>query len=488
MKMKLVLAAEKLKKQWKVGRVTPCAPLERFNSNSSNLGNCLMRRRRARSDAPYLQSTSGLRLVLQKSRIFYFIVPVLMAGIVLLTTSCSKKSQSDAQSDVAYYTCAMHPSVKSQDPKAKCPICGMDLIPVMKRAERGGKGASERESVPPDNAQHASHEFTVPISRQQMIGVTYATVEKRPLQKQIRTVGIVAYDKQRHWDYVSRVEGYVQKLFVSSRGELVEKNSPLLTIYSPELLTTQREFLNLLRMRDEAKKSGSTAAAESAESLIESAKVRLRLWNINDEQIAKLEESRKGEETLTLYSPFKGVIQDLPVDQGRRVMMGDHLVDIADLSVIWVWAEFYQDELPLLKKGLTLTIRTSSYPNEKFSGEITAIDPFINEAKRTGRVRIEVNNADFKLQPDMYVDVTLQLKMGEGLTVPLSAVMPTGQRNIVFLDKGEGKLEPRFIELSGKFGEFYAVTSGLQSGDQVVSSANFLIDAESKIQGALKSW
>ncbi|MEP6663879.1 MAG: efflux RND transporter periplasmic adaptor subunit [Verrucomicrobiota bacterium] len=444
-------------------------------------------------------------------KILCLIFPALIAGVMLLVTSCSKKSGSDAESDVAYYTCAMHPSVKSHDPKAKCPICSMDLIAVKKKAAgetdaksmgmsaeehakmHSGKGEMKEIETPEekgakDKVEEQPTEFSVPIARQQMIGVTYAPVEKRPLQKEIRTVGIVAYDKQRHWDYVSRVEGYVQKLFVSSRGELVEKNAPLLTIYSPELLTTQREFLNLLRMRDEAKKSGSTATAESAESLIESAKVRLRLWNIGDEQISKLEESRKAEETLTLFSPFKGVIQDLPVDQGRRVMMGDHLVDIADLSVIWVWAEFYQDELPLLKKGLTLSISTSTYPNEKFTGEIVAIDPFINEAKRTGRVRIEVKNADFKLQPDMYVDVTLELKMGEGLTVPLSAVMPTGQRNIVFLDKGEGKLEPRFIELAGKFGEFYAVKSGLKSGDRVVSSANFLIDAESKIQGALKSF
>ena len=205
------------------------------------------------------------------------------------------------------------------------------------------------------------------------------------------------YDKQRHWDYVTRVEGYVKKLFVFSRGELVEKDAPILTIYSPDLLTTQNEFVDVLKMRDEAKAKGNQAVLQSTERLVESAKQRLNLWNISAEQIAELEKTRKPQETLTLYSPFKGVVQDIGVDQGRKVMNGDHLVDIADLSVVWVWAQFYQDELPMLKKGLPVTITTSSYPGEKLSGKISVIDPFINDAMRTGRVRIDVENADLKL-------------------------------------------------------------------------------------------
>lgn len=459
--------------------------------------------------------------------ILYLVGAMLFAGILVVTTSCSKKSGQEGDSDVDYYTCAMHPSVKAKDPKAKCPICSMDLMPVKKKKGGAVKGedkdAKSMGMSPEEHAKMQSgkgemkdmkgmdgmkgmagmpgmegkempkegeepSEFTVPLARQQLIGVTYAAVEKKPFQRTIRTVGIVTYDKQRHWDYVSRVEGYIQKLNVASRGDLVESNAPLLTIYSPELLTTQREFLNLLRMRDEAKKDNSGVALESAEQLIDSAKVRLRLWNISEQEISKLEESRKASETLTLYSPFKGVVQDLPVDQGRRVMVGDHLVDIADLSVVWVWAEFYQDELPLLKKGLPITITTSSYANEKFTGKIAVIDPFINEAKRTGRVRIDVKNPGLKLRPDMYVDVTLERDMGQGLSIPTTAVMPTGKRNVVFVDKGEGKLEPRFVELDGKFGEIYSVKSGLKEGERVVNSANFLIDAESKIQGALKSW
>ena len=182
------------------------------------------------------------------------------------------------------------------------------------------------------------------------------------------------------------------------------------------------------------------------------------------------------------------VVQDLAVDQGRRVMKGEHLVDVADLSVVWVWAQFYQDELPMLKKDLPVTVSTSSYPGEKFNGKIAVVDPFINDATRTGRARIDVENPDLKLRPDMYVDVELTMDMGEGTAVPFSAVLPTGKHNIVFVDKGEGKLEPRFVELGRKYGDFYEVRSGLKETERVVTSANFLIDAEAKVQGALKSW
>ena len=227
---------------------------------------------------------------------------------------------------------------------------------------------------------------------------------------------------------------------------------------------------------------------ESTDRLVESARQRLRLWNIGEQQIAELEKTRKPEELLTLYSPFKGTVQSLGVDQGRRVMLGDHLVDIADLSVVWVWAEFYQDELPMLKKGLPIVLSTSSYPGEEFKANISVIDPFINEISRTGRVRIDVQNPDLKLRPDMYVDVSLTMDTGEGLAVPVSGVLPTGKHNVVFVKKGEGKLEPRFVEVGRKFGDYYELRSGLKEGEQVVTSANFLIDAEAKVQGALKSW
>ena len=396
---------------------------------------------------------------------------------------------------VDYYTCTMHPSVKSQDPKAKCPLCSMDLVPVIKKgaamhdhASHGGQMPDQPMENAGTNAPDAPTEFTVPVARQQQIGVTYGNVEKHSLSLTVRAVGTVAYDKQRHWDYVSRVDGYIQQLFVFSRGELVEKDAPLLTLYSPDLLTTENEFLDLLKTRDQARAKNASAVTESTERLVESAKQRLRLWNISDDQIAELENTRKPQETLTLKSPFKGVVQDIGVDQGRRAMTGDHLVDIADLSVIWVWAQFYENEIALLKKDLPVTITATAYPGENFKGKIALIDPFLNDASRTVRVRVNVENADFKLRPDMYVNVELKLDLGEGLAVPVTAVLPTGLRNIAFVDKGEGKLEPRYIELARKYGDVYEIKSGLTNGERVVTSANFLIDAEAKVQGALKSW
>ena len=411
-------------------------------------------------------------------------------------TPVEKKGGASTGGDVDYYTCTMHPSVKKQSPTDKCPICSMDLTPVKKKgdsaaathAEHAGHttGASP-QSTTTTNEDKPS-EFSVPVERQQQIGVTYATIEKRPFTHSIRSVGVAAYDKQRHWDYVTRVEGYVKKLFVFSRGELVEKGAPILSIYSPDLLTTQNEFVDVLKILDEAKARGNQAVLQSSEKLVASAKRRLKLWNISEKEIAELEQTRKPQEDLTLYSPFKGVVQDIGVDQGRKVMNGDHLVDIADLSVVWVWAQFYQDELPMLKKGLPITITTSSYPGEKLDGKISVIDPFINDAMRTGRVRIDVENPDLKLRPDMYVNVELTMDMGEGVAVPVPAVLPTGKHNIVFVDRGEGKLEPRFIELGRKYGDFYEVKSGLKETERVVTSANFLIDAEAKVQGALRSW
>jgi Cu(I)/Ag(I) efflux system membrane fusion protein len=407
-------------------------------------------------------------------------IGLLLFLIGLLATACHQdNSASASNSDVDYYTCTMHPSVRLHDPKDKCPICGMSTVPVMKK--KTGAETNQAAAAGPS-------EFFVPLARQQQIGVTYATVEKKPLQSTLRAVGTISVDKLRRWNFVSRVDGYVQKLDVSSPGELVESNQPLLTIYSPDLLTAQREFIELLQMRDAAEKSNSPAARQSAENLLASTRRRLALWNITPEQIATLERTRQASETLSFHSPFKGIVQSLPVDQGRKVAAGDQIVDVADLSVVWAWAQFYQDELPLLKKDLPVVVTTGSGSEEKFAGKIAIIDPFIDESTRTARVRVDIENPDFKLRPGMYVNILLKCDSGEGLAVPVSAVLPTGKGNIVFLDQGAGKLLPRFVELGRKFGDEYAVVSGLNEGERVVNSANFLIDAESRIQGALKTW
>jgi membrane fusion protein, copper/silver efflux system len=417
-------------------------------------------------------------------------------ALVLLTllsaASCSKGPTAKENSNVDYWTCTMHPSVHAKGP-GRCPICSMDLVPVMKKESGETKATSGMQGMPgmpgmkegEMRGAEKPSEFVVPVGRQQQIGVTYARVERKSLFHTIRAVGLIVPDKTRNWQFVSRVDGYVQKLHVTSPGELVGKDAPLLSIYSPDLLTSEREFVELLRMRDEAKTRG---ARETPQRLIESAKRRLELWNVTEQQIAELEKTRKVSDTLTLLSPFRGVVQSVPVEQGKSVKVGDMLVEVADLSVVWVWAEFYESELSMLSAGQKVAITTKSYPGQKFEGTISVINPFLDEVKRTAKVRIDIPNPDFKLRPGMYVNAELAMNMGEALTVPVSAVMPTGARNLVFVDKGEGKIEPRVVQLGYKYADIYEVQSGLQENERVIASANFLISAESKVQGALREF
>jgi RND family efflux transporter MFP subunit len=449
-------------------------------------------------------------------KIFNKIIPLVVLVSLLGMASCSKGPTAKKDSNIDYWTCTMHPSVHSKDP-GKCPICSMDLVPVMKKGGsdekarasspkpegmkdmpgmkggEGSKGGGEMQGMPgmpgmkggAETKAPQTSEFVVPVERQQQIGVRWAKAERKPLRHTIRSVGMIVPDRSRNWQFVSRVDGYVQRLNVTSPGQVVDKDAALLSIYSPDLLTSEREFVELLRMRDEAK---SKDARETPQRLIESAKRRLQLWNVAPEQIAELEKTRKASDTLTLLSPFRGVVQSVPVEQGKSVKMGDMLVEVADLSLVWVWAEFYENELSMLQTGQKIAVTVKSYPGENFDGTISLINPFLDEMKRTAKVRIDVPNADFKLRPGMYVNAELAMDMGEALTIPVSAIMPTGERNVVFVDKGEGKLEPRIVQLGAKYGDIYEVQSGLQEGEHVVASANFLIDAESKVQGALREF
>src|SRR5438874_7652010 len=266
-------------------------------------------------------------------------ITVIISVLALFgAASCSKpRTPSGKASNIDYWTCTMHPSVHSKDP-GKCPICSMDLVPVMKKeggettpqpqgeAMKGGEKkapSGEMQGIPGMPGMKEGEmkgvekpsEFVVPVERQQQIGVRYAKVERKPLRHTIRAVGLIVPDKTRNWQFVSRVDGYVQKLQVTGPGEVVDKNAPLMSIYSPDLLSSEREFVELLRMRDEAK---SKDARETPQRLIESAKRRLQLWNVTEQQIAELEKTRKASDTLTLFSPFRGIVQSVPVEQGKK--------------------------------------------------------------------------------------------------------------------------------------------------------------------------
>jgi len=402
-------------------------------------------------------------------RSFLKLALVSSGGLFLYGCGKTQEQADGLPPGVDYFTCAMHPSVHASAP-GKCPICGMQLIPVMKKglADSGAAGASV---------------FTVPTDRQQEIGVTYVAVERKLLRRSMRAVGTIEYDRKRYWEFVARTDGYVKKLFVTSPGEIVAGKQPLLSFYSPDLFTAEREYVMLLGMRDEAK---AGQERDTPDSLMESARGRLKQWNVTDEEIAELEKSRKPAEEVTLYSPFRGVVKEVLAEQGGTVKTGDRLVGVADLSQVWVWADFYEAEVEALQKGQKAKLTVNAYPGEVFEGEVSLIDPFLDEGQRTFKVRIDIPNPDLKLRPGMYGDVTLDTNRGSGLLIPLNAVMPTGMRNLVFVDKGEGRLEPRTVTLGAEYDGFYEVKQGLSEGERIVASATFLIDAEAQIQGALK--
>jgi membrane fusion protein, copper/silver efflux system len=414
-----------------------------------------------------------------KNRVSIF--PVLF--VVLLLGACSKPGPTvTVQNDVDYYTCTMHPWVHSKKP-GKCPVCAMDLVPVFKNKPQADQAnqTSNADAIAGTSsklgAKPESHDFDVPIERQQQFGVTYAQVKRRPLVRSVRTVGLVTADKGRQWMYVARTDGYVQKLYITSPGQVVEQGQDLLQVYSPDLATSEQELIKLLENRDHG-------ASRETDQLIQSAKRRLRQWNLTDQQIEQLEKTRTSSEYLTLVSPFRGIVEDVPADQGARFSMGQKLISLADLSLVWVWAEFYQNEIPIINLGQTVSITFGS--DKSFTGVIAVVNPFVSQTQRTTKVRIDLPNPELQLRPGMYVNADLSVDLGEGLTIPINAVVPTGSRNIVFLDKGNGKLLPCIVQLGSQVGNAYQVLSGLKEGDRIVASANFLIDAESQVQGALQ--
>ena len=250
----------------------------------------------------------------------------------------------------------------------------MDLVPVMKADASAASAGHMHSSVEMPGASAAAapqkpSEFTVPVERQQMIGVTYATAERRPLEATLRTVGIVEPEAERVFEYVARVDGYVDKLAVSSPGQMVKKGEALLTIYSPDLLATEQELLEMLR------------TSGSADRLFESAKRRLKLWNVSDEDIDQLLKTRKASEFLTLRSPFDGIVGNVSVKPGMSVKVGDRLMGLVDLSAVWLWAEFYENELPLLSPGQKLKITVPAFGDEEFGGEIAVIEPFLDPSE-----------------------------------------------------------------------------------------------------------
>ncbi len=328
---------------------------------------------------------------------------------------------------------------------------------------------------------------TVNISpeRQQLIGVKIGTVERRHLEKQIRTTGRVDYDEKRLVTISTKIGGWVEELYVDFTGAYVKKGQPLLTIYSPELVSTQEEYLVALRAREGFMKSPFPEVASSGNSLAESARRRLKLWDISEDQIKALEQSGQPQKTLTLHSPYEGFLLERMVYKGMNVMPGMALFKLADLSVVWIYADIYEHELPLIRLGQVAFVKLAYLPAEIFTGKVIYIYPSLDPKSRTAKVRLEFPNPKGRLKPEMYADVNLKIDLGEKLTIPEGAVIDTGVRQVAFIDKGSGYFEPREVKLGVKVDNYYEVIEGLKPGERVVTSANFLIDSESSFKEAV---
>ncbi|MGB5694149.1 MAG: efflux RND transporter periplasmic adaptor subunit [Polyangiales bacterium] len=398
------------------------------------------------------------------------------AGAWLLGRSTGHQELQDAQKateehahgsehahggDVAYYTCAMHPSVHQSAP-GKCPICGMNLTPVK-------------------NEDLETGTIVVDEVRRQQIGVTTEPVERRNLTRHIRAVGQVKVDETLLTDVNLRMSGWVHQLYVDETGQRVKKGQTLLTLYSPEVYAAEREHLTAVKRTRE---DGSGALSELARA----SEQRLRLLGMTAPQIRRLEGRGEAWEYVPVLSPASGYVIDKDVVEGGRIEGGTRVYRIADLSRVWIDADVYESDLPQVEVGQRVTVTLPYAPGISFEGRVDYVYPTLAEATRTGRVRIVLKNPDLALKPEMYADVEMEVDLGERLAMPDSALIYTGPRRLVFVDLGEGRLRPQEVEVGVHADGYVEVTHGLEPGDVVVTSGNFLIAAESRIRSATKYW
>src|SRR3989441_6626418 len=324
----------------------------------------------------------------------------------------------------------------------------------------------------------------IPAVTRQLIGVRTVPVTYAPLEQEIRAVGTVEYDERKLTKVNLRVSGWIEQVFVNAIGQSVRAGQPLLTLYSPDLLATQDEYLLAVKAQAQLEGSPVAEARQQAAALVVSARERLRLWNLTDEQIAAIERRGKAERVLAVYAPSSGIVLKRQALPGNYVEPGITLYELADLSTVWINGDIYESEIPSVKLNQPAKVTFEAYPGETFPGKVTYIYPYLNEATRTVRVRMEFPNPHLKLKPGMYGNVVLGVDAGRRLVVPKEAVLDSGLRQLVFLDLGQGVYQPYPVKLGRRSQDYVEVLEGIKEGDRVVTSANFLLDAESKLASA----
>lgn len=412
------------------------------------------------------------------------------------------------------YTCGMHPMIIVDEP-GSCPICGMDLVPLKAGVGGGdsGKPVGERKikywqapmdptyirnepgkspmgmdliPVYEDEAASGTTISIDPVTSQNM-GVRTAPATRMNLARTVRTVGLVAYPEPLQYAINTKIGGWIEKLYVNETGQQVKKGQKLLEIYSPELVSAQEEYLLALKNSNTLVKSPFPQIAESGRQLLEASKRRLELWDISDAQIARLEKDRRVEKTLALYAPHSGIVSMKMVQEGQFAKPGMDLLTISDISKVWVQADIYEYELPWVKVGQKAEIVLPFVGSRRVAATLDYLYPYIEPKTRTVKARFVLDNPSLELKPDMYVNVHLQTSpVKDALAVPAEAVLHSGEKQTVFVVRGEGKFEPRQVKTGVQDDQGnLQVVQGLLDGERVVTSAQFMLDSESKLREAI---
>jgi Cu(I)/Ag(I) efflux system membrane fusion protein len=390
------------------------------------------------------------------------------------TLQAATESAGPAKNErkILYYRNPMGLPDSSPTPK-KDPM-GMDYIPVY--AGEANEG---------DEAAATTNQIRISTDKVQKLGVRTEAASRRSLERIVRAVGRIEPDERRQYAIAPKFEGYVERLLVNVTGQWVGKGQPLFEVYSPELVSAQREYAIAVQGVELLNKSGSETRS-GMQQLADASLTRLKNWDISDEQIRDLASSGNTRRTLTFRSPVSGIVTEKKAVQGMRFMPGDALYQVADLSTVWVIADVFEQDIGLVKSGTRAKVMINAYPDKKFEGTITYVYPTLNTQTRTVPVRVELANPGLLLKPSMFAKVELAVSgMAAVVTVPVSAVIDSGTRQIVLIQQGEGRFEPREVKLGARSDTYLEVIEGVKDGERVVVAANFLIDAESNLRAAV---